>query len=573
MMNRTIFLSVLFSCLALGAWAQDSIQQSVTVERELQPTVKASEKLATKPQEFQPTLRPTEVVYSDYSQSVGAGFNVSRLGYAETRFRQPVSSKGFFSVGAGYSATSLDFSYRLTPESGSTGKSRRKAQEGYIDLFASHYGQWGRKALAESELGFAYTRPFSAAVLSFGAEGGNEYFSHYYRYMEGNRFVPGCKWAGDMLKADKQANWTANAFVAVTSAPGADIRWHARAAYEGTYLPEEKASEHALHAMGGLEWQMEQHHAGAEVDVHDRFFRFEEMVPGAEAEVLHGNNHRLHLEPFYGYEGDRVRVHAGVNLDMSLGRGRVFGASPNVSMEAFITKEWLAVFADAKGRYGAPSVREELEHNRFLEAAAVMRDSVAADYTPIDLVVGLRMRPVATLLLDIYAGYSYTLDSHVCGYNELQKLFFCSEQDVQRAKVGLKLHYHYQDMITLNVGANYYFQYAKDGNWTAKAYDHADWDAHVRLDGRINSSWSLYSDNYLVGRRRAMVVGLEGARTERLRPYFDLNLGVQYTLNKWLALYAQVGNYLAWTEQLTPLALYNTPTQGANCLLGINLTF
>ena len=113
-------------------------------------------------------------------------------------------------------------------------------------------------------------------------------------------------------------------------------------------------------------------------------------------------------------------------------------------------------------------------------------------------------------------------------------------------------------------------------------YGQCGWNIHARFDGRIDKHWAVYSDNYLVGARTAQIVSdvpmpLESVKRKeddvRLKPYFDLNLGVEYRYNDRLAFFGQLNNYLAWTADLTPLILYATPSQGVNCLFGASWNF
>ena len=90
----------------------------------------------------------------------------------------------------------LDFNYRVDSESmGSRTRKGKARNEGYLDLHAQHFGQWGRKMLEKSSLGLDYTKNFSAAQLYFSAAGSNEYFTHYYRYINpaDNRFTTDLK--------------------------------------------------------------------------------------------------------------------------------------------------------------------------------------------------------------------------------------------------------------------------------------------------------------------------------------------------------------------------------------------
>lgn len=554
--NFSIFLVVLMLISGTTLRAQeDTIQRQVTVEREIKPVVRSSEKLMAKPQEFQPEIQAPEVVFSEYSSPLSTDFNLSTLGHADTRFATAQQQHGYLRAGAGYPLSLFDFSYRVDDETLNGTSKRKRRNEGYLDLYASHLGQWGKKALSESAIGVDYHQQFSSFALSFGANGEHEYFHRYYRGLPGK---------------NTQNNWQANVFVNAQSTPGALFDWHGQVAYEGTYLMlTDPATEHAIHTSLGGAWSMEEHHVGLEVDIHNRFHSWREMM-GDMVVSLRNNNHRLHFEPYYAYEGKRVHLHAGVNLDVSANRGRRFGASPNVLMEAFVTKNWLAIVAEAKGTYEAPSVRQELEHNRFLDEPLLMQEDCGGLYMPIDAKLAMRFRPHTSLLVDVFGTYAYQLDAHTCLFDVQNQSFLCAEQDRQIFSVGGALDYHFRDIFHLSALGHYYF--------AGDAYDLPLWDTHVRMEGRINTHWSLYADAFLQGSRRVALYDNQAEegmqyQTATLHPSYDVNLGLEYTIRKGLSVFAQLNNIIAWTDKLTPMVLYNTPAQGANGLVGVTWSF
>lgn len=573
------------------------IDRTVTVEREFQPTVKAAGKLPTKPQVYTPKFQEATFTYSDFSSPLNAEKNVNTLGYASTAFNRPHVQRGYIRGGIGHPNTLLDFNYRVDSESMGTRNRKGKVRnEGYLDLHAQHFGQWGRKMLEKSSLGLDYTKNFSAAQLYLSAEGGNEYFTHYYRYIDPltNTFITDWK---NFNKADNQAFWTGDALIGVQNVPGADILYQVQAGYEGFFIPG-VLQEHQVHSKVMFEWSKDAHHVGLEADLKNRLYTGSAI----------SSKHAVHAQPYYVYEGNRVRVHAGINLDLGLGgyRGRMnnsavnaFGVSPNVHFEVDITKTWLSFFADAEGGLEADGFRDELSEHRFLDVQNlidVMQNGCCAAYKPIEAVAGFRFKPLPTLLFDVHAGYQMILDEHILGY--LSNTFRHIEQDQQIVKVGASLHYHYQDIFTMEIGGDYFMGPSRqlqavdgyvtemldlaqgDWDWQQAPYGKPQWQIHARFDGRIDKHWSLYSDNYLVGKRSMLTLApvLGGSKLAPgvdivLKPYFDLNLGVEYTYNDRLSFFAQLNNYLAWTAALTPMLLPYTPAQGVNCLFGVSYNF
>ena len=229
------------------------IDRTVTVEREFQPTVKAAGKLATKPQVYTPRFEAATYTYSDYSSPLNTEKNVNTLGYASTAFNRPHVQHGYIRGGLGHINTMLDFNYRVDSETlGIRNRRGRAANEGYLDLHAQHFGQWGRKMLEKSSLGLDYTKSFSAAQLYLSADGGSEYFTHYYHYIDPttNRFTTAWK---SFDKAYNQAFWTGDALLGVQNVPGAEILYRVQAGYEGFFIPG-IIQEHQVHSKAMFEW-------------------------------------------------------------------------------------------------------------------------------------------------------------------------------------------------------------------------------------------------------------------------------------------------------------------------------
>ena len=163
--------------------------------------------------------------------------------------------------------------------------------------------------------------------------------------------------------------------------------------------------------------------------------------------------------------------------------------------------------------------------------------------------------------------------------------FIHRHTDYQRGKVGGQINYHYQDLVRVNLNGDYYFW---KGDSTV--YDRPNWEIGLRIDGRIDKNWSLYSDNHFVGSRLALAT--DGVHV--LKPTIDLNLGVQYDM--WvgksqitngksqiaegstilrpepepnLTIFFQLNNWLHRKNEI----YYGYRSQGINFLAGVTFRF
>ena len=82
-------------------------------------------------------------------------------------------------------------------------------------------------------------------------------------------------------------------------------------------------------------------------------------------------------------------------------------------------------------------------------------------YTPIDAQIGFKIRPINTMLIDVYGGYAYTING--CNMMAIVDTvtpsvidYSLTQSNYQLWKVGASLHYHYRDFVNVNVKGNYY---------------------------------------------------------------------------------------------------------------------
>lgn len=573
-MKKAFYIFAL-SVIALPAAAQtegDSTQidRTVYVEREFQPTVQQAGKIAVKPQVYEPQLVLQDPVYSDFNKPISMDYNVRQLDFSTLNFCHREPMHGFMRIGGGYANSLFDFNYRVT-DSQMQKRKKQSANDLILDLHAHHLGQWGRKALSESTLGLDFSKQFSGVELFFGAEGGNDFFTRYGVYFDpasASTFMPGIDRYKHIAAANRQMLWSADTKIGVKSLPNADVKYLVQTGYEAFIAPQ-FAIEHQVHTQGMFEWSKNFHTIGAELELQDRLYSVQDTSAYTRA------NHKIHIEPYYAYEGNRFHVHAGVNLDFSAGRGRVAGISPNVHFEANLTKTWLAAYVHVGGEYAANGARGEYAENRYRSLACLFVDTLSGEYKPIDMDFGFKIRPYETLLIDLHAGYAYTIDQHVNVFSkEVYGMFEHELQNTSCWKVGATLHYHWRDILFLNASGNYYARKAKTAiGGLTEDFDEPVWDARLRIEGKINQKWSLYSDNYFAGTRNACVYDGAAYQVKEMRPMFDLNLGLQYNINRWWSVYAQLNNYLAWTEKLSYMTFYGHEAQRANCMVGFSCSF
>ena len=599
--NIRIALSGLALLLSGTLFAQQdsALHRSVTVERDFQPVIQAAGKIATKPAVVETNIESSQVHYSDFTAEVTPQATFNPLLSQPTRFEAGRKYNGYIRGALGHPNTLLDFGYHLDDTKNSI-----------LDVYAHHRAEWGLAALSKTNVGLNFTHTYSKCDLYFGLSGGNIFYhkyGHFYDYSQtfgmwakNDEAYPKPYTIGDK---DKTSLWTAEVYLGVKANAKQDVQYQVQTGYM-LFAKAGAVSEHQLRTKGSFDWHSAEHHVGAQLYVQNNFLQLNDAL-GIPNSLCQKSRHNFRIEPYYAYEGTRLRVHVGVNFDLNIGKGHQilsktenvsFAPSPHINLEAQIAKQWLTIYADIEGSLGFGSLQSYMEENRYsMIHAGIIRP--CAPYTPVDAELGFHIRPHRDVLIEIHGGYAYMMyeDFWIATANSttvfepLNKPLMAGDfihdhaDNYQRGKIGGQLNYHYQDLVRVNLHGDYYIW---KGDTTV--YDRPNWELGLRIDGRINKNWSLYSDNHFAGKRLALATDGE----HWLAPTIDLNLGLQYDM--WvgkvknestkgktnnnalrpepqpnLTLFFQLNNWLHRKNEI----YYGYRSQGINFLLGATYRF
>ena len=531
-------LSIL-NCHLSIAQNDTTLKRIVTVERDFQPVIQSAGKINQRPNILTTEIPLAPVIYSTYTDSLSIGHTLNPLQVADARFVSQAPLNGILEAAGGYRNSHFLFGYQI-----------HQKKKMSLDLYANHDAYWGKDALSESQLGMQVTRHFSGTDFYFGIEGDNQAYS--YRHDNQTAYFP---W---------RSLWNAKANLGLRSTNKAPVQYLLQTGYNA-YIVEQFAVEHQVQSHFNLHWSNNTHSAGVKAYVQNNFYS------SFDTTLTSYPRHAFRIEPFYAYDDKHIHLHVGVNLNMNIGTGTQlstvenlsFAPSPNVKFEWNMMDNIFHVYAHATGHYALGSLEEYLGYNRYLNIAQGLAWREPRAYTPVDAQLGFKLRPARTLLIDIYGGYAYLLNAYnmkaILDATETVTDYQMWLQDIQQWKVGANLHYHYRDIIEVNVGGNYYF-------YTTTVFDRPNWDAYARIEAHIDSKWSVYSENYFAGEREAYIAPYTSTT---LRPVVSLNIGGQYAINRWLSVYAQVNDYLNRKHDI----FYGYKSQGIHFLLGIKWQF
>lgn len=584
MRRNSLIVALLVSTMV---FAEDELNRSVTVERDFQPVIQAAGKIATKPEMVETSIDYSPVEYSEYTADVTPLPSFNPLLSQPTRFGERRNYNGYVRGAVGHPNTLFDFGYHLDD-----------TKKSILDVYAHHRAEWGLATLSKTKVGLNFTHNFNSCDLYFGFNGGNIYYykyGHWYDYSQDHgMWARNAESYSNRLPAndkDKTSLWTAEAFIGVRSNPKNDVQYLFQTGYN-LFSKVGFVSEHQVRTRGAFEWSnsSNEHHVGANLYVQNNFLQLKGNLAAAIPDSLYSNRHNIRFEPYYAYEGNRINLHVGVNIDLNIGQGHhhlsgvknlSFAPSPHINMEAQIAKNWLTVYADVTGNLGLGSLQSYMEENRysFIHAGIV---HPCSPYTPVDAEAGFHIRPYRDLLVEIHGGYAYMMDEdYMIAIQRPVGEFIHRHTNYRRGKVGGQINYHYRDIVRINLYGDYYFW-----NGDTTVYDRPNWDLALRIDGKIDEHWSLYSDNHFKGSRLALAT--DGEHT--LKPTIDLDLGLAY--NMWvgqakqeklkvkgqtirpepkpnLTLFLQINNWLHRKNEI----FYGYRSQGINFLVGATYRF
>jgi len=566
--------TMMLSALLMYA-QQDTVTRSVVVEKEFQPIIQSAGKLKVSPERLTIPEPKVEIVFSDYSAQQGNAYYAKPMRFPSRPFPQVQLPDGLLEGSFGHVNTYLNFKYRV-PVQGKASKGVK------LDLYAHHDATWGVKTWEKTTIGMNFVKEFSNMELYFDVLGRNHFYTRYGRYFDGDNHLTINRF-GDLHPYDKQNIWTAAANVGIRSGKKSDIQYSVQTGYQAYALPD-ITSEHQIRTEGKVEWASDEHHVGADLAVRNSFYVVENgMTQETDTLQKAQSRHGIRIHPYYTFSGERVRVKVGVNLDMNIGKGQMmssnqqisFAPSPDVMVEYRIIPSWLAVYAGAEGKFGYGTLDEYIDQCPYRSIASGVYSQHVSGYIPVDAFLGFKIRAVDNLLIDVYAHYEYQKNQKVNYSDSLSTLPYGTihhfYSDFQRWKVGVELTYHYQDIIHILANANYYHWSAENADSPLEnidlnmVYDRPSWDAHLRIDARIDKHWSLYSDNTFAGGYNALYMG----RVEKAKAKVLLNLGAQYNFNDNLSVYMQLNNLINRHND----TYYTYQSEGIQGLIGASWRF
>ena len=588
--TKYIVAAFLFSLSATASLqAQDTIMnRSVSVEREYRPVIQDAGKINSMPRVLELNVQKTPAKYNDFNLPLDVGFNIHTLAAADLAPIVRNNNEGYARVGLGsYSNTLLDFAYPLISQ-----------PDMRLDFSFNHLGTFESKRLhSTTNAALAFDKLFSTFDLYAGIGGGHEHFKYY-----GDNFNRAGVVGLDTLAAkhgssiytekDRAGAFTSSRIFSVNDLagyPNSDTFWRFNMHAGVRSLP----LSTDLHYLAEMQYNVFSAVNGLHEDMVHTKVKFnspnEENRMGVDFELYNmmysstaiptfnfwKNYSVLMLNPYYSIDRTEWNVRLGFKTSMSFVHGKKMNPSPDVRGEWRIDPKVLSLYGGFTGDFEVNSLDKIFSENPFLFSDLRVNDT----YTPYNLYVGIKLKPVYNLLLDAYVDFrqidnqyfyvnrEYKLTSAVTPMAVADSSFYSNRFNViysgaSVTKLGIRANYNLQSFLNveLKYAVNNWSVDTQQYAWNKPKYE-AEWNTNVRINHDITLSTNMF---YQGGRYARL-----GNTAVAMKDKVDVNLGVSYTYLNWFTAFAKINNLINSKYQ----DFYGYDVQGMNMMVGAAFSF
>lgn len=266
---------------------------------------------------------------------------------------------------------------------------------------------------------------------------------------------------------------------------------------------------------------------------------------------VYENRTTLALNPYYKLSSDSWNLRAGANVDLSLGSGKSFRVSPDVTAQ-YIFSDSYVLYAQATGGKLVNDFRRLETICPYALPAAVILDT----YEQLNAAIGFKASPYPGLWINLYGGYQ-DLKDDIFEVEEHQYLNL-EFSNANNFYAGMKISYEYKKIIALSAAGTY-------RNWDAKE----KYSLYMKPTCEINFSADFHpikGMNINLGYdyiERTKVEGIKAAAVS------NLHTGASYNVFKGVSAYVRINNVLNKKYQY----YLGYPTEGVNFLGGLSFSF
>jgi hypothetical protein len=581
-------LPVLFIISSIfSAKAGDSIvTRNITVEREYKPVIHDAGKINSIPKVLEPKVVKISPVYSEFNLPLKAqDQNIQTLPAAElNRDRRVDEPGGFARIGLGNHINTLaNFAYPLVNTS-----------DVKLDFSLNHLGTFGSKAHSTTKTALSFDKYFDSFDLFAGIGTSHEYLKYYGNnfnkinsvtdldslakthgkdtYIEQNLASlnrPAKQFSLSELASESDVNtfWRYNAYAGVRSLPlSTELRYQAELQYKSFGIAN-GLLENQMHTKATFDKQRDANRLGLDFDLYNLSYQSHKsgIVNYQDAYSV------LTLNPFYKIENQDFNVRLGVKSSFSFVHGRPFNPSVDIHADWRVVPKYLLLYGGISGGYEVNTMDRMFSENRYLYNDIKVEDT----YSPSELYIGLKLKPVYNLLIDGFIDYQqidnqyffinkeYKCDT-IVGVNSTlySNRFNVLYSAASLLKMGVRANYNLKNIVNVQLKTTY-------NSWNVVsepyAWNKPKWEASLNTDFKVTQFVGISANVFYEGERFAKL----GTTAIRMNPKVDINLGASYVYNSYITAFAKINNLINNHYQ----EFYGYDVQGFNCLFGVSFSF
>lgn len=551
------------------ATAKDTavIERKINIEKEYVPELTPSTRTPIEYDVQEQHIKKAEIHYSGYASEVQPKPQFYPLEPQKSKaLNRKNPRKGYAAVGVGYPINWLgQLYYPILSD-----------KERFLDIHIDHDGYFqGKKQLIDTDFDMWFAHNIGQSDRIYTGIGYSNLFYTYYGDNDPDSAAlssPAQIQGTDSIPARQSIHHVRATIGAQSVKDRNGWLYDANLGYDMAMLQYSGVNQHTVTLDGIVSKEIANNQISVGINLDSYFYGYGLLTTKNNLR----NNATLALSPAYQLQWNGLDFRIGARLFFSFNKGMVFNAMPDVSVKYNVGK-LMNVYVDITGDYQNHSLASTLEECRYWTPD---NEPLYNTYTPVDAAIGVNIKPIKGMMLNISADYRYNLNDHFFvnkyqmdnGAALMTNTFTAIYGHSQCFDFNARLSYNYTDRYTAYTRAVYHLWYA-DRQWQSP-WHRPDFEWEVGAEVRPIRQLVINANMYIgTGYKAGITSDGINYSTVKMSNHYDLNLGASYTFNKTIGLFLRLNNLLSLAPSLRYQDWYGYDNIGFNCLIGLKFGF